>query len=55
MDRIRNRPKMPPRIKTAADAIKADSAEIAQMKCESLKSLSDDQLMSNIVRKDLNL
>ena len=32
MDRIRNRPKMPPRIKTAADAIKADSAEIAKMK-----------------------
>lgn len=55
MDRIRNRPKMPPRIKTAADAIKADSAEIAKMKSESMKSLSDDPIMSNIIRKDLKL
>lgn len=55
MDRIPNRPKMPPRIKTASDALKADKAEIARLKQESMESLSSDPVMSKIIRTDLKL
>lgn len=55
MDQIRNRPKMPSRVKTVSDALKADKAEIAKLKQESMESLSSDPIMSKIIRTDLKL
>lgn len=50
-----NRPKIPSKIKTISETIKADRSEIAEMNAKSKDDLLADPLMANLINNDLKL